>query len=107
MLLSIQNRRTSGRTWLPCPSNINARRFPFALSRVLGSNTRVNHSSPMLSHVQPFELLVQFQSLSLSWGTHAEFNFSPLKMIIGGIAVPSAEIHSTTVTHSVLPGSAS
>ena len=58
------------------------------------------------NEIQPFVLQVKDQSLSRSSGIQADCMFSPLKITNGGIELPSAQIHSTTVAHSCLPGSA-
>src|SRR5579859_7839693 len=91
--------------WLPCPLHTKAHRLPLAFSHVAGSKTRVIHWKARSSHIHPLEVPTQFHMLSIPEGTHAFEKFSPLKMIVGGIALPSAQMHSTTVIHSLLPAS--
>ena len=72
---------------------------------VAGSNTPVNQSNPSALDVHPFWLApkCQFKS-NVDGGIHDNMTFSPLRIMNGRIALPSAQIHSTTLVHSCRPG---
>src|SRR5437773_6524246 len=82
------------------------RGLPTTFSRVSGSKRRYNYSNPMSSLVQPFLEHANRQSSSgLAGIIHSLDSFSLLNVTRGEIAIPSAQIHSSTVTHSCRPGS--
>ena len=47
--------------WLSWPSQVNRRVFPFAFTRVDGSNTLTNHSYARSLLLHPFELTAKCQ----------------------------------------------
>src|SRR2546423_8336291 len=100
MLFSLQWRINLLLTWLLCLSQIKTRGHPCAFSLVLGSNTCCSHANPCSLLVHPFELQVNTQSFGNLPGIQLLRSFSPLKIIISEIELPSIKIHSTTDTHS-------
>src|SRR5947207_11649994 len=80
---------------------------PFAFSQVIGSNNCFIHFIPCSLLVHPFVLQERCQSSGTFATIQSLHKFAPLKIIKGGMKVPSAQTHSITITHSCRPGSAS